>query len=429
MLYCCPIQETDISQQSFLHKTEFCIDSALFLTYNINIFIVAFGGNMQNLELLKYGEYLAALISSAVRDTPAPKAFDNIRWKLLFELAQKHNVILMIYHKVITLDLPDDVRMLFKAEKNKILARSTRQNIEAERIFKVLEANSIKYIKLKGLHIRDYYPLSYMRSFSDIDIYVSSDDREKVKPVMTQLGYTLENSIGYHDEYIKDDFYIFEFHSSVVNHVMRYSPLFENPFSKAVPVSDSTFGYILDDEHLYLHLICHLYNHFIKTGCGVRLFADIMAFEERIKNVDFDFIESQLKKYNLSQFYTTVKKLNDYFFNGATPDNDTLYIASYILESETSGVYQNIVANYTTKDKFRRVREDFFPSAKVLSQRYPVLKKAPVLLPLCWIRRGFYTLFFRRNILKSEINTIKSFNSKEYKEIGRIRKLADNSKE
>ena len=380
---------------------------------------------MQNEKLLKYGEYLTALITSAIRGTPAPEAFDNINWKTLFALAQKHNVAIMVYPKVITLDLPEEAKFLFKAEKDRMLSRTTRQSIEADRVLKEFEANSIKYIKLKGLHIRDYYPLNYMRNFGDIDIYVSKENREKAKPIMKKLGYSLDNSIGYHDEYSKDNFFIFEIHSDVVNYSMRYAPIFENPFSKSIPDDCGSTGYVLDNEHLYLHLICHLYNHFVKTGCGIRLFADLLVFEEKIKDVDFNFIEAELKKYNMMDFYIVVKKLNEYFFNGKNPDKDTLSIASYILESETSGEYKNIVANYTFKDKIKRIANDIFPSLNVMSDRYPILKKAPVLLPVCWIRRGFYTVFFKHKAFKTEIEAIKDFNSDENKEIKRIRKLAD----
>ena len=382
---------------------------------------------MQNIELLRYGEYLTALISSAIRGTSVPQPFEGINWKMLFNLAQKHNVAIMIYPVIINLNLPDEINALFKTEKNRMLSRTTRQNIEAERVLKELEKNSVKYIKLKGLHIRDYYPLNYMRNFGDIDIYVSKEDREKIKPIMAQLGYTLESSIGYHDEYTKDKFFIFEIHSSVVNYVMKYAPIFDNPFSFSVPDSENSCGYLLDDEHLYLHLICHLYNHFIKTGCGIRLFADLLVFEEKVKNADYGFIESQLRKYGMAEFYATIKKLNNYFFNGQKADSDTLSIASYILESETSGEYKNIVANYTAKDKFKRIAEDIFPSAKTLSIRYPILKKAPVLLPVCWIRRGFYTLFFKRSAFKTEVYAIKDFNSDKNKEISRIRNLAENN--
>lgn len=380
---------------------------------------------MYNDQLLKYGKYISGLISSVVRGTCAPEPFEGINWKKLFHLAQKHNVAVMIYSALNTATIPEDVALLFKKEKNLMLSRTTRQNIEAELIMQELEKHTIRYIKLKGMHIKEYYPLNYMRNFGDIDLYVSKEDREKAKSIMANLGYTLENSIGYHDEYTKDNFYIFEIHSDVVNYTMKYAPIFEDPFSKSVLCKDSSMCYVLDNEHLYMHLVCHLYNHFIKTGCGIRLFADLLVFEEKVKDVDYDYVEAQLKKYGMLDFLNVVRKLNCYFFGDAEPDKDTLTIASYILSSETNGEYKNIVANYKLSDKAKRIAEDLFPSAKRLAYRYPILNKAPILLPVCWIRRGFYTLFFKRYALKNQINAIKAINSEENKEIKKVRDIAD----
>ena len=382
---------------------------------------------MDRQEFIKYGRFLTSLISAAVIGAEVPEVFENLSWKKLFHLAKKHNVTTMIYPVVKNLPVPEETFKLFKNEKNLMFARLTRQNIEAERIYKILSENGIKFIKLKGAHIKDMYPLDYMRTFGDFDLCLTHEDCAKARPIMAELGYLIENITGYHDEYIKDNFYIIELHSYVVNPVMRYAPIFSDPFEKAVSTDDNPYCYVLKNEYLYIHLLCHLHNHFIKSGCGIRLFADFLIFDSIIKDLDYDFIKAQLKKYDMLNFYYTVEKLKNYFFYGKDADEKLESVAGYILENQTTGNYTNITANFGFWDKVKYFIKNWFPPAKDLSFRYPVLKKAPVLLPICWLRRIFYSLFFNRKAFKTQAESIRNINNQKNKDIREIRKYAENN--
>ncbi|MBQ1978146.1 MAG: hypothetical protein II225_05280, partial [Ruminococcus sp.] len=75
-------------------------------------------------------------------------------------------------------------------------------------------------------------------------------------------------------------------------------------------------------------------------------------------------------------------------------------------------------------DKVSYFLHNWFPGARTMQKRYPVLKKAPFLLPICWVRRIFYTIFFNRSALKEQKDEIKRLNAKELKEAKLIRSLA-----
>lgn len=381
---------------------------------------------MQDADFLKYGRYLTSLIASVILNTTPPEPFENIDWFILFKLAKKHDVAVTIYPAIKNMALPDDAMQAFTKDRNRMVARTARQNIEAERVFAELEKNSIKYIKLKGSHIKNYYPEGCIRTFGDVDLCLTPEDREKARPIMEALGYSLENAIGYHDEYKKDNFYIFELHSSVVNYTMQYAPLFDDPFSKSVSCTNNEMGYVLKNEYLYLHLICHLYNHFIKTGCGIRLFADFLVFDQKIKDIDYRFVEKQLIAYGMQDFYNTFKNLMQYFFYNKKADNKLSKVALYILKSETNGIYKNKNASLGFWSKIGYFLKNWFPSAKDLAFRYPVLNKAPILLPVCWLRRIFYSLFFKRSSFKTQVQQIKELNSQEFKDIKKARDIAIN---
>ena len=57
--------------------------------------------------------------------------------------------------------------------------------------------------------------------------------------------------------------------------------------------------------------------------------------------------------------------------------------------------------------KYKLLWRKLFPSASALSQRFPFLKKYPVLLPFAWAVRWFDALFLRRSQLKRGLSESK----------------------
>lgn len=366
-------------------------------------------------------------MASSIKSEGTPAPFDGIDWYFLIKLAEKHNVLLMIAPVLKKLTLPDEAAKLFKSLNNFYVARLTRQNIEASVILSGLESQNIRYIKLKGSHIKEYYPNELMRSFTDVDLCIDEENREKAGKILESMGYELKSSLDYHDEYEKDSFYIYELHTKVVSEQDKYKSVFDNPFEKAVAENENS-SYKLKNEYLYLHLFFHLYKHFTNSGCGIRFFADFLVFREYVEDTDFEFVLSVLKKYKLTEFYKTLQNLLAYFFDGKPAEKSTEEIALYIFGNNTTGNWMLNMANFSFWDKLKYFSKIWFPSANTLKERYPVLKKAPVLLPFCWIKRGFKSLFVDRTSLKNHISEVKTLNGNEYRNIKKTRKLATKDK-
>lgn len=381
----------------------------------------------------KYGELLSVFMGCSINGTSPSCIPEDINWNNLYSLAALHNVVPLIYPIVTKHDLPDNVRKAFDSENRLLIARETRQEIEAEQVFAALEAKGIPFIKLKGIVMKHLYPAPYMRTASDVDICLTKEDRENAKPLMESLGYTLKSSIDYHDEYAKDDFYIYELHSDIVSASSPFYKLFSNPFEKAYAENPKSAQLRLTNEYFYLNLILHLYKHFISEGCGLRLFADLYIFRKKHTELDDNFIASTLKEYALSDFHHTVIKLCRCFFESEDYSPRLRVLAEFIFRSGEYGNYElkklsrissDKCAKLTFSDKCRYFFSNWFPGVNTMKKRYPVLGKAPFLLPVCWIRRVFYTIFFKRSALKEQRNEIKRLNSKELKEAKYIRTLA-----
>lgn len=386
-----------------------------------------------NEVMLKHGKLLATLIGHSLRGTAPLQPPEDIDWEKLYTLSTLHNITALIYPAVSKLSIPEKIKSSFKYDNNRLIAREARQEIEAHRVFTALNEAGIPIIKLKGIVIKNLYPMPYMRTAADVDICLTKKDREKAKSVMKALGYRLDSSIDYHDEYSKDNFFIYELHSDVVSKFSPLYSLFVNPFEKATVENTNPNQLRLTNEYFYLNLVMHLYKHFISEGCGLRLFADLYIFRKKCANLDTTFITNTLKDYNLLEFHNNILQLNSCFFEGNNYSDKLQTIAEFIFKSgeygnselkKLSWLSSDKSAKLTFSDKVKYFFGNWFPGAKALEKRYPILKKAPVLLPVCWVRRIFYTIFFKRSAIKEQTNEIKRLNSKELKEAKRIRTLA-----
>ena len=212
--------------------------------------------------------YLASLVGHSVNNTVPEKPFEGINWENLYKLADFHNVTSLIYPAISALNVPDEANNKFNYDNHRFIAREARQELEAQRVFNALNNHHIPFIKLKGIVIKNLYPMPHMRTASDVDICMSREDRQKARGIMESLGYSLESSINYHDEYAKDDFFIYEIHSDIISPKSDIFSLFSNPFEKSNPDKDNNLQFTLTPEYFYLNIVTHLYKHFISEGNG-----------------------------------------------------------------------------------------------------------------------------------------------------------------
>ena len=386
---------------------------------------------MNNNSITEYGRYLTGLISSVINSAAPQKPFKGMDWERLYKLALLHNVAALVYPAIKELDPPEEVMKKFEYSNNRTLAREARQELEARRIFEALHSEGIKFIILKGTHLKNFYPLPHMRTQSDVDICMSKEDRARGMKLMHSFGYELDESIDYTDEYSKDNYFIYEFHSDIMSNKSEFHSAFSEPFSKAKPLDDDGMTFVFTDEYFYLHLFFHLYKHFISGGCGIRHFCDMYIFEKSHPDMDKEVILKVIKEYNTEEFYENLNKLLLCMFEGKAPDNAQEQILAFIFKSSEHGTFQvyrtaslfSKKTDITRFDQFKYLLGNCFPGVEVMKKRYPILEKAPVLLPVCWVRRGCYSIFCNREVLRRQKKELEIINSDEVKEAQNARHL------
>ena len=173
----------------------------------------------------KTQEQLMYILSNSIRG----KNEYNIRSDIkslddIFNEAKAHKVDGFIYYYLNKnfLKLNEENKIILNTIKKDVFLESVRQSQHIKIISKVLEEfnkNNIPVIVLKGLVVRYLYPQPDLRTMSDADFLVHSDDLDKSKELLLSLGYVeykQDHEHGAHVIFIKGSTVI-EVHWKLIN--------------------------------------------------------------------------------------------------------------------------------------------------------------------------------------------------------------------
>ena len=104
----------------------------------------------------------------------------------------------------------------FEQAKTKALRKLALFDIERKKIFDALNNAEIWHCPLKGIILKDCYPMYGMREMTDNDILCDPEKMDDIKLIMEELGYECA-SFGEcnHDIYSKPPCLEFEMHRSL----------------------------------------------------------------------------------------------------------------------------------------------------------------------------------------------------------------------
>ena len=362
-----------------------------------------------------YGIYTGRLLNSVLENSEPPAFPQQFDIDELFAFHSHQSVANMAYCGLKKLNIPQEKLKNYYDDYKMMLLREARFEIATQQVFSALEKANIPFIPLKGYIIKKLFPQESLRSFTDVDIYIG-DKVEQTGKVMESLGFSVETTAEYDIGYFKKPSLFFEMHSKLFEDDYSFEGYFDKPFDRAKPVAEGSCHYLLSNEDFFIHVFCHLYKHFTFGGCGLRQFMDVYVLTKKLK-LDYGYINRELEKLKLTGFFETVKKVNAVVFQGEQPDDDMLEICDYIFSNGTFGTDKIIAVNEFAAQnknillwKIKYFSNRWGLSFSRMKENYKVLEKAPVLLPFCWIHKAFRVLFFRRDVLKSQIKDIDEYN-------------------
>mgnify|MGYP002522608270 CR=1 FL=1 len=298
----------------------------------------------------------------------------------LYVLSKKHGVENLFYLAIKKSCADAEVLRVAKKAYDMNVNLSFVQKAYADETLSRLAEAGVKILLLKGDAIKSVYPRPDMRYSADVDFYYEKKQNKKVKKTLTEAGFKLTHKNYQHACYEKYPVTL-EAHYSLSFLDKKSGKYYDNAFLKATEIKKNIYRLNLSDEYIYF--LTHAAKHFKYGGFGVKSVADNYCFLNA--GLDFNYVEKELASLNLLKFYAAFKNVAENWF-GETPLSD---------DGANYGTHKNYAAmNFTGEKSGKKYfMSKIFPSAKILSQKYPALEKAPVLLPVFWVVRAVGFLF------------------------------------
>ena len=340
-------------------------------------------------------------------------------------IAKEHQIINLIYYGALNCGFKSDdtsLIKLFNIVCSNIL-RNERQSYEFNRITNAFSESGLDFLPLKGIDIRNFYPKQDMRTMGDIDILIKKEQYDAISAVMTELGYNCTYESNH--EYIwRNGNIIMELHKRLVpSYNKDYYNYYGEGWDFAKSIGPDSCLFKMSDEDSYIYLFTHFAKHYRDGGIGIRHLVDLWVCRSKYGNLDFDYINTQLNKLHLREFYYNVSKTIDVLFENGESDELSEAISKFIFDSGPYGdEFRYLISSRlknSHKSIFGEAVEIVFLPAENMKREFPVLNKAPFLLPVFWAVRGFRTLFFRKSKIKQnaqKLLSVSDVNVKEYNE-------------
>ena len=117
-------------------------------------------------------KYFLEMVSASINGLPVPVCPDEVDTSLLYKLCVRNAVqgILYLAVKSGAVTLSTETESKLQKSYMAILAREASQQEEIEYIRNTFEKENIKFMFLKGTHLKVLYPLPEMRFMVDMDI-------------------------------------------------------------------------------------------------------------------------------------------------------------------------------------------------------------------------------------------------------------------
>lgn len=352
--------------------------------------------------MLDVSHIMVAFVRAAIRQEPYKETLpESLDWRALYCLAQRHKLVAAVWRgiSISGYEMPEDIAAKWRHRAEQALSKELRFEYELSEIFRAFDKEGIAYLHLKGNLIRDFWPQRGIREFSDHDILIRKEQRQQVEQVMLSLGYTAQTPGEVHDVYHKAPIYNVEIHLSLFAARLEYAAYFNRVWERVLPDGKTGYGYRMTNEDFYLYFLAHFAKHYQNGGAGLRSFADLYLMRQRaiLDDVGYETVHRKLEELGLWSCVSQLYRIADVFFDNSQEDIPE-QVWQFIVTGGAYGSYHWRVHNQVRRlGKLRFIFTRLFPPYGTMCIWFGVLRRVPVLLPVCWILRLIKCLFKREH--------------------------------
>lgn len=392
-----------------------------------------------SIEEYKEASYvLVCLIKAALHQEKVELEKSEKLWKIVYNLSQYNHVegITYLGAKYVP-NIPPKILAKWKKKYDATAYYQFLFETERKAICQEMEKNKISYLPIKGAKLVNYYPLPGMRFMADNDIIYgfvemvdgyycrlgkNAEEKDKyiktaqkiLVDIMKKRGYECQITHGNADVFKKEPVFNFEMHRYLFVSGQKFSDYYQDPWFRAKRRFDDKYEYYFLDEDEYIYMIAHTYKHFDSSGCGIRCLIDLYVFlEQKNDELDWNYINHEMKLMGLDVFHDQLKKLSLACFREMSLDQNDEDLLIYMLKSGTYGNVKNFFertydrqAGSGKEKKLNYMKKRLFLSKEDYKDAYPVLYRHPYLIPFFTIYRIINSIVLRPKRFFSELKFI-----------------------
>ncbi len=340
-----------------------------------------------------------ALLVGALACSVANKPFavpQEMDWQLFAKLCQLHAVVPLVYDGLrkagVLEEAPEEVKTYLQGQYHAAIFRDAQFDYMKDKLTEKLVEENIPHIFLKGACMKYNYPIPALRTMCDLDVLVYAEDFPALKRISAELGGTAGHSDGNHRNYYFPGGVTVEFHPNLLH---QDTPVGTgiNPGWQYAKTDMPTSAGELTEEGFYLNTICHLANHFVTGGVGVRFVLDVWVNRHlRMPQPNRSFVEAELKRFGLLEFAENIEALSQYWFGDGEGTPLLEELGSYIFTSGLHGREDRAMLNALSLSpggsRGSALMKKAFYSRQEMESRFPWCKGKPWLLPVAWCVRA-----------------------------------------
>ena len=349
------------------------------------------------------------ILNEQVNEVPFPSA--EIDWKSLFSFAKQHSIFNMLYYgvKESPEDNKPDATFYAKLDYDTMhgIAIGVNQEEAAKEIEQTFEQEGVHLLAVKGICTKRRYPFPELRTMGDIDLLYQASQTKDMQDVMRKLGYGDGDEGRKHDSFFRLPCINIEMHRELLAADSKYYTYYADIWERVALKEGSHYIHQMSLEDEYIYSLLHLVEHFQNGGIGIRFVMDVYVYNH-LENVNWDYVEAELRKLELFEFYKNISQLAECWFGDRkqqTEDNELIkQLEAYILSNGTFGTNRNAAAVAVAKGgRTKFLLQTVFPNLENMKTMFPWLSKWPILLPYSWVLRGARSVLFRRKNIKIQL--------------------------
>lgn len=352
-------------------------------------------------------KFFVECVKKGIKDEQIDCIPEDLDYKQFYTLYASHSMSVVIFKALENVKeqlLPQFLAVLQRSAHRHVML-DVQSEYDIKTVLTAFEERGLKYMPLKGYHLKKLYPSTDMRYASDCDVLIDVNQLKEVRALVDELGLATKRHDEHHDiVYYPATKTIFELHKTIfVGPLEEYFGVQNKGFDRAHVKDGYQYFYEMDKEIFYISLLGHSAYHFAEgAGVGIRHLTDIYLYRKAYE-LNEEYLNAELEKCDLRQFKEQFEKLAAYFFEDAEADEFTEKLAKHILQSslfanEEKKSASDVAAKAVDCDKKARrkcIWNKIFLPKRQMQFLFPVLKKHVWLLPIFHVVRWVQVLFTR----------------------------------